>query len=109
MTKITITKSEKYILAFEVSGHTGFADEGSDIVCSAISTATQMAVCVIKEVLKLDAFVEISEGYLKCKLSAKDLRNDAAQAILVAMQKTLQEIVKEYGKFVKMEVKRDEI
>lgn len=108
MTKIIITKSKNHIIGFEVSGHTGYADLGSDIVCSAVSTATQMTVKGIQEVLKLDSFVEISDGYLKFKLNIHDFENQNAQILLKTMEKTLQEISKEYGQYVKLEVKRDD-
>ena len=107
MTKISITKSKNHIVEFEVSGHTGYADEGSDIVCSAISTATQMAVLGIKEILKLDAFIEISDAYLKFRLEKKDVENEKAQILLSSMEKTLQDISKQYFHYVKLEVKRD--
>lgn len=74
-------------------------------MCSAISTASQMAVVGINEVLKLDAFVEITEGYLKLKL--KNYQNESAQTVLKSMQLTLQEIAKNYKNYVKMEVKKD--
>lgn len=105
MTKILIFKNKNFITGFEISGHSGYQDEGSDIVCSAISTASQMAVVGINEVLKLDAFVEISNGYLKLKL--KNYQNESAQTVLKSMQITLQEIAKNYKNYVKMEVKKD--
>ncbi len=107
MTKIIITKSKNNIVEVEVSGHTGYQEAGSDIVCSAVSTATQMAVCGLKEVLKLNVFVEISDGFLKVKLNKKNFDNEKAQIILKTMFKTLQSVVKDYGDYVKMEVKRD--
>ncbi len=109
MTKIVIYKNKNHILGFEVSGHSGYAEEGSDIVCSAISTATQMAVTGITEVLKLNAFVEISDGYLKFKLQNADFDNEKAQFMLKSMQISLQEIAKEYGNYFKMEVKKDDV
>lgn len=107
MTKIVIYKSKSHIVGFEISGHTGYAEEGSDIVCSAVSSMSQMVVVGIKDVLKLNAFVEISDGYLKLKLSEKDIENNFAEVLLKSLEKSLKEIVKEYGNYVKMEVKKD--
>ena len=107
MTKITIMKFKSHIVGFEVTGHTGYADEGSDIVCSAVSTATQMTVCGINEVLKLNTETKIKDGYLKFGLSKQDYNNEQAQFILKTMFKTLQDITRQYGDYVKMEVKRD--
>ena len=107
MTKIVILKSKSHILGFEISGHTGYAEEGSDIVCSAVSSMSQMVVVGIRDVLKLNAFVEISDGYLKLKLSEKDIENNCAEVLLKAFEKSVKEIVKEYGNYVKLEVKKD--
>lgn len=107
MTKIVIYKSKSHIVGFEISGHTGYAEEGSDIVCSAVSSMSQMVVVGIKDVLKLNAFVEISDAYLKLKLSEKDIENNFAEVLLKSLEKSLKEIVKEYGNYVKMEVKKD--
>ena len=85
MTKVVIFKSKSHILGFEISGHSGYAEEGSDIVCSAISSISQMVVVGIKDVLKIGAFVEISNGYLKLNLSQKDAENAAVLEISAGM------------------------
>ena len=104
MTKITIFKKNEKIWAFQVKGHTGFAESGNDIVCSAISTATQMALVGLKEVLKLDVESDIKDGYMQVKLLQD---NAQAQAILCSMEKTLADTAKNYARNVKMEVKKD--
>lgn len=35
---------------FEISGHSGYAEEGSDIVCSAVSAMSQLVINTITEV-----------------------------------------------------------
>ena len=39
MTKISIKKVDNLIQVIKVSGHSGYANKGSDIVCSSITTA----------------------------------------------------------------------
>ncbi|MBQ9855288.1 MAG: ribosomal-processing cysteine protease Prp, partial [Clostridia bacterium] len=42
MTKVVFYSDEKgMIWGFEASGHAGYAESGSDIVCAAISALTQ--------------------------------------------------------------------
>ncbi len=107
MTKIVIYKSKNHIVGFEISGHTGYAEEGSDIVCSAISSISQMVVVGVIDILKLDATVKIDDGYLKLMLKKEDYDNESAQTLLKSMRKSLDEILKEYGNYVKLEVKKD--
>ncbi|MBP3620015.1 MAG: ribosomal-processing cysteine protease Prp [Clostridia bacterium] len=106
MIKITICERNGKIWAFQVKGHSGYAEEGSDIVCSGVSVATQMAVVGLKEVLKLQTEVDIEEGYLHLEL-LKSEEYEKAQDILLAMKKTLEDIAKNYAKYVKLEVKKD--
>ena len=106
MTRVVIFKKKDRISGFEISGHTGYAEEGSDIVCSAVSSVSQMALLGIKDVLKLNIFFEMSDGFLKLSLG-KNVENESAQVLLKSMEKSLREIQKEYGNYVKLEVKKD--
>lgn len=106
MTRVVIFKKKDRISGFEISGHTGYAEEGSDIVCSAVSSVSQMALLGIKDVLKLNIFFEISDGFLKLSLG-KNVKNESAQVLLKSMEKSIREIQKEYGNYVKLEVKED--
>lgn len=105
MTKITIFKKNGKICEYQIKGHSGYAEEGSDIVCAGVSTAGQMALVGLKEVLKLDVEFDIKDAYLHVVL--KGFQNEAAQAILSAMEKTLEDIAKNYVKNVRMEVRED--
>lgn len=106
MIRITICERNGKIWAFQVKGHSGYAQTGQDIVCSAVSTATQMAVVGLKEVMKLKTEVDIKEGYLHFELK-NDEEYAKAQDILMTMHKTLENIAENYAKNVKLEVKKD--
>ena len=41
MTKVEIFNHDGRINGFSVSGHSGYAEEGSDIVCAAVSSAVR--------------------------------------------------------------------
>ena len=105
MTKITIFKKKGMICEFQVKGHSGYAQEGSDIVCSGISAATQMATAGLGEVLKLEPQIDIKDGYMH--VTIEKYEDEKAQTVLSAMEITLEAIAKEYARYVKMEVKED--
>ena len=44
MTTVTFLTEESRIIGFEVSGHSGYADAGEDIVCAAITSAVRLKV-----------------------------------------------------------------
>ena len=68
MTKITIFKKEGKIYAYKIKGHSGFAEEGKDIVCSAISTAGQMTLLGLCEVLNVKVQSDIQDGYMQVEV-----------------------------------------
>lgn len=64
MIEVTVVKRNREYLTFESKGHAGFAEEGKDIICSAVSAL------VVNTVNSIDAFTEDvmhvsnDEGYL---------------------------------------------
>ena len=46
MTTITFYKSEGHYYGFEEQGHTGYAESGEDILCSALSAMTMLIINV---------------------------------------------------------------
>ena len=107
MTKITFYKNKNLITGLEVSGHTGKDDYGKDLLCAQISTVAQLAVVGIKEIAKANAFVEISNGYLKIKLSPKESDNEKIQFLFVTCLESFRSIIVDEKKFTKLEVKND--
>jgi hypothetical protein len=103
MTKITIFKKNGKIWQYQIKGHSGYASEGSDIVCAGVSTAAQMALVGLKEVLKTGVDVAISDGFMQVEIF--DLENESAQVLLKSMESTLSDIAKNYAKNVRMEVR----
>lgn len=53
MTTVNIYKKAGIILRIEVSGHSGYAAEGEDIVCAAVTSAVRYAEVILNEVLNL--------------------------------------------------------
>ena len=49
------------IVSFEVQGHSGYAPEGEDIVCAAVTSAVRLAECAVNDVLGLEAAVKVKE------------------------------------------------
>lgn len=107
MTNITIKVKNEKIVSFEVSGHTGYDDAGKDILCAAISSITQSACLGIAKVLKINAQIKKNDkqGYLKLSLP-NDISNemlDKAQIILNTMKISLQDLLFDYGDYIKLE------
>jgi uncharacterized protein YsxB (DUF464 family) len=105
MVKIYVFRKNTKIVGFRGEGHSGYAEQGSDIVCAAISALTQNAVLGIIETLKLDAKFERQDGFLSLNLRELKLdkkSRDYADVILETLVKTLQGIENEYSAYFKL-------
>ena len=61
MTTVTFHTEGSRIVSFEVQGHSGYAPEGEDIVCAAVTSAVRLAECAVNDVLGLEASVKVRE------------------------------------------------
>ena len=53
------------IRGFEISGHSGYAEQGSDIICASVSSAAYMTVNTVTEIIGEFGEAEVDEGYLR--------------------------------------------
>ena len=65
MTTVSFHTEESRIVGFDVKGHSGYAEEGSDIVCAAITSAVRLVECSLNDVLGLGAAVKVNEQSAK--------------------------------------------
>ena len=84
--------------SFTIKGHSGFASQGEDIVCAAVSSAAYMTVNTITEILKEEGISKVKDGYLQFKVSG----SSAARDIIKGLQLHLIELSKDYPDYVKV-------
>ncbi len=100
MTTVTFLESGNLITGFIISGHSGFAEEDSDIVCAAISSAAIMTANTITDIYKIKANVTERDGYLSIKMSPKEAEN--VSEILQGLQLHLNFLSEQYPKYIKL-------
>lgn len=67
--------AEGSILGFSISGHSGLAEQGSDILCAAVSSATYMTANTILEILHVTPVtLRVDDGDMLFRISLKDAR-----------------------------------
>lgn len=101
MTTAKFLFSDDVIISFELSGHSGYAEEGEDIVCSAVSSAVFMAANTITEILKLNPETVVRDGYLKVKMAFEDARK--SKVITDGLYLHLSELQNQYPNNLKLE------
>lgn len=60
------------LLGFRIKGHSGYAQNGFDIVCAAVSSASLMAANTITEVLNVPAETKVKDGDLTVRIFERD-------------------------------------
>ena len=62
MTTITFRMEGDRITGFDSQGHSGYAEDGADIVCAGITSAIRLVDATINDVLGLAASVKVRES-----------------------------------------------
>ena len=90
------------ITGFSVSGHSGYAEAGADIVCAAISAVVTMAEATINEVCGAKAKVRVKDEQARVTLMlpASCDEEDAVQAVLAGMMLTLISLRVDYPDYI---------
>ena len=86
------TNADGMIAGYRVTGHSGTAKHGQDIVCAGVSALTQSALLGIMEHLHRTVDYDIASGNLEMRLIESP--NDCTEAILRTMYMGLAEIEK---------------
>jgi uncharacterized protein YsxB (DUF464 family) len=102
MTTISFRTEEGRIASFDVSGHSGYAEEGADIVCAAITSAVRLVECTLNEVLGLGAAVKVDEAHIHLRVpGGLSASNEAAcQAVLAGLMVYLTELRDEFPDYM---------
>ena len=84
------TEDER-ITGFTVSGHSGYEEQGKDIVCAYVSAVVTMAEATINDVCGAKAKVRVKDEQARVTLMlpASCDEEDAVQAVLAGMMLTL--------------------
>ena len=93
------------ITGFSVSGHSGYAEAGQDIICAAISAVVTMAEATINDVCGAKAKVRIKEGddnRVTLMLPVSCDEEESVQAVLAGMMLTLIGMRDDYPDFIEV-------
>lgn len=98
MTKVEFFGTSELVTGFRISGHSGYADEGFDIVCSAVSSATYMTANTITEIIKATPEIEENDGELYLKLDETDAQKCAQ--VMQGFVLHIRSLCEQYPKYI---------
>ena len=104
MTKCECFRDQERITGFSISGHSGYAEAGSDIVCAAISAAVAMAETTINDVCGGKAKVRVKEQDARITLTLPSVceEEESIQAVLAGMMLYLISLRDDYEDYIEV-------
>ena len=104
MTKCEFFTEDDRITGFSISGHSGYAEAGQDIVCAAISAVVTMAEATINDVCGAKAKVRVKQDDARITLTlpAACDEEESVQAVLAGMLLTLCSMRDDYPDFIEV-------
>ena len=103
MTNLRVFRKDKLFTGFECEGHSGYGEEGTDIVCAAISTAVQYCINCGELIDRIPMQLTIDEdrALIRCTGEAPNEQFSKHIAILVELGKSIAE---EYAMYFNLEI-----
>ena len=104
MTRCEFFVENDRINGFSVSGHSGYAEAGQDIVCAAISAVVTMAEATINDVLGAKAKVRVKDEQARITLTlpASCDEEESVQAVLSGLLLYLISLREDYPDYIEV-------
>lgn len=104
MIHILITKHKQQYRGFSVSGHAGYAEAGSDIICAAVSVLSVHTVNGIEEFTTSSIDYTCEDGLITVNFS--DDFTAEAKLLMDAYVSSVKQTIQQYGRqYIHLEIK----
>lgn len=116
MTKIVFLRRDGIFYGFEEHGHTGFGEEGDDILCSALSAMTMLIINTVEisYASNVDYTISDTEALItvKClaalpKYEKDEKKRFAIGGLFMGYYYQLNDLLEEYSDFLDVDVRDD--
>ena len=88
------------LLGFRLSGHSGSAAQGEDIICAAVSSAAYMAAKTVSGVIHAQAEISACDGYMQVRVDERAAPR--CQDVLEGLKLHLLGLEEQYPKNIKV-------
>lgn len=107
MIRFTVCQSGDNILEFTVTGHSGYGETGTDIVCAGVSALVYNAVNSCEALLGIELDASDTKDRLYCQVP-RAYRSDAnVQLLLHSLQFGIEQMAESYPKHVKVKYRQE--
>lgn len=101
MTTVKLIKNGGNTIGFDVSGHSGYAESGSDIICAAVSSAVSLAETIINDSFKAGADVTVEPRLARVALRLTR-ECEICQSVLEAFERHMRALCEEYPNYIEV-------
>jgi uncharacterized protein YsxB (DUF464 family) len=112
MTKIVFFRNDGIFYGFEEQGHTGFGEQGDDVLCAALSAMTMLIINTIEVSWGVDVKFEIDEETTDITVTVKealpkyassDEKQFAVSGLIQGYFYQLMDMIEDYGDYIDVE------
>ena len=99
MIKVLLNKNNNIIDSIKITGHAGYSEAGSDIVCASVSS---ICITTVNALIRIDSECinyEETDGYLKVDIKK---HSKVVDLLIENMISLLTELEKDYKKYIKI-------
>ena len=97
MTKVVFYEKDEKLQGFLIKDHSGYDDEGYDIVCASVSSAAYMTANTLTEIVGAKAEIEVREAYFRFILTDKF---SEAENHLKGLKLHLESLAQDYSEYI---------
>ncbi len=101
MIEVVLLSQGDRVIGFRVSGHAGYAESGSDVVCAGVTTAVQIIANGITECAGIAAEVQVQENLVSLLLP-ETCHDESAFLLLEAFELQMGIMAQEYKEYVSL-------
>ena len=106
MTTVQVWRDEKGLTGLRVKGHSGYAEEGSDIVCAAASILITTCANALETVVKIIPDVEVKDRStsitVRLPKGLSPQQDHDARIVLSTTMQGFQDIAAEYPRYLQI-------
>ena len=113
MTKLVFFRTGGVFYGFEEQGHTGYGEEGDDVLCAALSAMTMLIINTVEVAYSSSIDFTIDEETTNIKVRSKaalpeyeedELKRYAVSGIFLAYYKQIEDMLEEYYDYLDVSV-----
>lgn len=103
MIAVTVFHSKQGICGFSLKGHSGYGEEGSDIVCAAASSIAQYIIEAV-ETMKVPCRYELKDGLITFSFTQETSGRQKlrVQDFLIPFETVMKQLSLQYGEYLKI-------